>query len=107
MPMTLVGQYDSPYTRRVAVSLGLLGFDFGHDARSVFADFDFMRATNPLGRVPSLILSDGTTLIDSMAILDWLDQQVGPERALMPAKGPARREVLHFEYSTTAGVPGV
>ena len=66
-----------------------------------------MRATNPLGRVPSLILSDGTTLIDSMAILDWLDQQVGPERALMLAKGPARREVLHFEYSTTAGVPGV
>lgn len=74
--MILVGQYDSPYTRRVAVSLGLLGFDFEHDARSVFADFDSMRATNPLGRVPSLILSDGTTLIDSGAILDWLDQQV-------------------------------
>ena len=94
MPMTLVGQYDSPYTRRVAVSLGLLGFEFEHDARSVFADFDSMRTTNPLGRVPSLILSDGTTLIDSMAILDWLDQQVGPERALMPASGPARQDTL-------------
>jgi len=94
MPMTLVGQYDSPYTRRVAVSLGLLGFDFKHDARSVFADFDSMRTTNPLGRVPSLILSDGTTLIDSMAILDWLDQQVGPERALLPASGQARQETL-------------
>lgn len=92
--MILVGQYDSPYTRRVAVSLGLLGFDFEHDARSVFADFDSMRTTNPLGRVPSLILSDGTTLIDSGAILDWLDQQVGPERALLPANGPARREAL-------------
>ena len=43
MRMTLVGQYDSPYTRRVAVSLGLLGFDFVQDARSVFADFDSMR----------------------------------------------------------------
>jgi glutathione S-transferase len=92
MRMTLVGQYDSPYTRRVAVSLGLLGFDFEHDARSVFADFDSMRAINPLGRVPSLILPDGTTLIDSTAILDWLDQQVGPERALMPASGTARQE---------------
>jgi glutathione S-transferase len=92
MPMILVGQYDSPYTRRVAVSLGLLGFDFEHDARSVFADFESMRATNPLGRVPSLILSDGTTLIDSTAILDWLDQQVGPQRALLPASGPARQE---------------
>ena len=43
MRMTLIGQYDSPRPRRVAVSLGLLGFDFGHDARSVFADFDSMR----------------------------------------------------------------
>ena len=63
--MILVGQYDSPYTRRVAVSLHLLGFDFEHDTRSVFADFDSMRTTNPLGRIPSLILDDGTTLIDS------------------------------------------
>jgi glutathione S-transferase len=94
MPMTLVGQYDSPYTRRVAVSLGLLGFEFEHDARSVFVDFDSMRTTNPLGRVPSLILADGTTLIDSMAILDWLDQQVGPERALLPGSSPARQEAL-------------
>jgi glutathione S-transferase len=94
MPMTLVGQYDSPYTRRVAVSLGLLGFEFVQDARSVFADFDSMRGTNPLGRVPSLILSDGTTLIDSGAILDWLDQQIGPKRALLPPSGRARQETL-------------
>src|SRR5579862_851618 len=94
MPVTLVGQYDSPYTRRVAVSLGLLGFTFEQDARSVFADFESMRTTNPLGRVPSLILADGTTLIDSAAILDWLDQQVGPERALLPASGPERQAVL-------------
>lgn len=92
--MILVGQYDSPYTRRVAVSLGLLGFSFEHDARSVFADFESMRTTNPLGRVPSLILPDGATLIDSGAILDWLDQQVGPERALLPPNGPARQQAL-------------
>jgi glutathione S-transferase len=92
--MILVGQYDSPYTRRVAVSLHLLGFDFEHDTRSVFGDFDSMRTTNPLGRVPSLVLADGTTLIDSAAILDWLDQQVGPERALLPPGGPARQQAL-------------
>ena len=92
--MILVGQYDSPYTRRVAVSLHLLGFDFEHDTRSVFADFDSMRTTNPLGRIPSLILDDGTTLIDSGAILDWLDQQVGPERALLPPSGLARQQAL-------------
>ena len=92
--MILVGQYDSPYTRRVAVSLTMLGFEFEHDKRSVFGDFDSMRTTNPLGRVPSLILKDGTTLIDSAAILDWLDQQVGPERALLPGGGAARQQAL-------------
>jgi len=92
--MILVGQYDSPYTRRVAVSLSVLGFGFEHDERSVFADFDSMRTVNPLGRVPSLVLPDGTTLIDSAAILDWLDQTVGPERALLPSGGISRQWAL-------------
>jgi glutathione S-transferase len=92
--MILVGQYDSPYVRRVAVTLGVLGFAFEHDTRSVFGDFDSMRTVNPLGRVPSLILPNGRTLIDSAAILDWLDQTVGPERALLPSVGASRQEAL-------------
>jgi glutathione S-transferase len=92
--MILVGQYDSPFVRRVAVSLRILGFRYEHDTRSVFGDFDSMRATNPLGRIPSLILDSGETLIDSTAILDWLDETVGPERAFIPAGGPARRTAL-------------
>ena len=92
--MILVGQYDSPNVRRVAVTLGVLGFAFDHDTRSVFGDFDSMRTVNPLGRIPSLILADGTTLIDSAAILDWLDQTVGPERALLPPGGLARQQAL-------------
>jgi glutathione S-transferase len=92
--MILVGQYDSPYVRRVSISLRALGFDYEHDTRSVFGDFDSMRTTNPLGRIPSLILDNGETLIDSAAILDWLDEQVGSERALLPRSGPERREAL-------------
>ncbi len=92
--MILVGQYDSPYVRRVAVSLHVLGFAYTQDARSVFGDFDAMRQLNPVGRIPSLILTDGTVLIDSAAILDWLDHEVGPARALVPAAGLARREAL-------------
>ena len=53
-----------------------------------------MRTVNPLGRVPSLTLPNGTTLIDSAAILDWLDQTVGPERALLPPGGASRQEAL-------------
>jgi glutathione S-transferase len=91
----LVGQYDSPYVRRVAVSLRVLGFPYEHDTRSVFADFDAMRAVNPLGRIPSLVLDEGEVLIDSAAILDWLDQTVGTERALLPPRGAERRQALH------------
>jgi glutathione S-transferase len=93
-PMILVGQYDSPFVRRVAVSLRVLGFAYEHDTRSVFGDFDAMLRINPLGRIPSLILDDGETLIDSASILDWLDQSVGPERALVPAAGRERRLAL-------------
>ncbi len=92
--MILVGQYDSPFVRRVAVSLRVLGFAYEHDTRSVFGDFDAMRKVNPLGRIPSLALDDGAVLIDSAAILDWLDQEVGPGRALVPPGGAARRRAL-------------
>ena len=92
--MILVGQYDSPFVRRVAVSLRVVGFSYEHDTRSVFGDFDAMRRINPLGRIPSLVLDDGETLIDSAAILDWLDQSVGADRALVPMQEPERHRVL-------------
>ncbi len=92
--MILVGQYDSPYVRRVAVSLHLLGLAFTRNPLSGFAEAEAMRRINPLGRIPSLILDDGEVLIDSAAILDHLDEVVGPERALLPRGGPERRRAL-------------
>jgi glutathione S-transferase len=105
--MILVGQYDSPYVRRVAVSLRVLGFTYERDTRSVFADFDAMRALNPLGRIPSLVLEGGEVLIDSAAILDWLDQTVGPERALIPPAGPERRQALRRIALATGAIDKV
>ncbi len=102
--MILVGQYDSPYVRRVAVSLRVLGFAYEHDTRSVFGDFDAIRQINPLGRIPSLVLDDGEVLIDSVAILDWLDQTVGPERALLPAAGAERRRALRLIALATGAI---
>jgi glutathione S-transferase len=102
--MILVGQYDSPYVRRVAISLRTLGFDYQHDTRSVFADFDAMREVNPLGRIPSLVLDGGEVLIDSAAILDWLDQAVGVERALIPAAGAGRRRALRLIALATGAI---
>ncbi len=94
--MILVGQYDSPYVRRVAVSLHLLGLPFLRNTISGFADAEEMRRINPLGRIPSLILDDGEVLIDSAAILDHLDERVGPDRALLPASGRERRHALRI-----------
>src|SRR3546814_8641473 len=107
--MILVGQFDSPFVRRVAISLRVLGFTYEHDKRSVFGDFDSMRRTNPLGRIPSLVLDaqdgkEGTVLIDSAAILDWLDEKVGPERALIPPAGPARQRALQILALATGAV---
>jgi glutathione S-transferase len=100
----LVGQYDSPFVRRVGVSLRHLRLAYEHDTRSVFGDFDAMRALNPLGRIPSLVLDGGEVLIDSAAILDWLDERVGPERALVPPAGPARRLALKLIALATGAI---
>lgn len=102
-----MGQYDSPFVRRVAVSLRVLGFAYEHDTRSVFGDFDSMRQTNPLGRIPSLVLDDGEVVIDSQAILDWLDETVGPDRALLPPRGPARRRALRLIALATGAIDKV
>ena len=93
--MILVGQYDSPVTRRVAVALHHYGMPFSRDARSIFADAVAIGRISPLTRVPALILDDGEVLIDSTAILDHLDELAG-DRALCPASGPLRRQILQL-----------
>jgi glutathione S-transferase len=94
--MILIGMFDCPFVRRVAVSLRLLGVPFQHRNWSVVRDFELIRQFNPLGRVPALVQPDGEPLIDSTAILDFLDARVGPERALLPPAGDERRRALHI-----------
>src|SRR5258708_1943963 len=90
--MILIGMFDSPFVRRVAVTMNLLAIPFEHRNWSVGKDFDRVREFNPLGRVPTLVLADGESLIESAAILDYLDDFVGPKRALLPPSGRDRRE---------------
>ena len=89
MVLRLIGHYDSPFVRRVGVSLHVLGIAFERSLLSVFSDADAMRAFNPLVRVPALVLDDGECLIDSAAILDHLDE-TGGTRARPAAGRPAR-----------------
>jgi glutathione S-transferase len=92
--MILVGMFDSPFTRRVAISATVLGFGFEHRNWSVGADFDRIREYSPLGRVPVLVLDDGDALPESSMILDHLDQRAGAARALLPTQGDARLQAL-------------
>ncbi len=92
--MILIGQYDSPFVRRVAVAMHLYGMAWEHRPWSTFGDAERIAAYTPLVRVPALVLDDGEVLIESGAILDWLDEQAGPGAALIAPSGPDRRRAL-------------
>ncbi|MBL6458396.1 glutathione S-transferase family protein [Belnapia sp. T6] len=93
--MILVGQYDSPFVRRVAVALRILGLTYEHRPWSTFGDADRLAAINPLRRVPALVLDGGEVLIESAAILDYLDEIAGEAR-LIAREGQARRTMLRI-----------
>lgn len=92
--MILIGQYDSPFVRRVAIALDLYGIAYEHRPWAVFGEPEKIAPYNPLLRVPALVLGNGETLIESGAILDYLDEVAGSGRALIPRTGEARRHAL-------------
>ena len=94
--MQLIGQYDSPFVRRVGIALRLYELPFTHQPWSTFADADKIRPYNPLHRVPTLVLDDGDVLIESHLILDYLDSLVPAERALFPRTEPARHRAVQL-----------
>lgn len=102
--MILIGMFDSPYVRRVAIAMTLLGLEFEHRNWSVGKDFDRIREYSPIGRVPALVLDSGEVLAESALILDYLDSLAGPQRALLPAQGDARRQSLRLIGLATGAV---
>jgi len=106
--MLLIGMFDSPFVRRVAITMKLLEVPFEHANWSVGRDFDHIREYNPLGRVPTLVTDEGESLMESGAILDYLDERAGPERALLPRSGAERRRALNLiAMATGAAEKGV
>ncbi len=92
--MILIGQYDSPFVRRVGIALTLYGLPFEHRPWSSFGDAAKIRRYNPLTRVPTLVLDDGEVLIESHLMLDYLDSLVPAERRMFPVAEPARHQAL-------------
>ena len=93
--MKLIGLLDSPFVRRVAISLQLLELPFEHRPISVFRGFDAFHAINPVVKAPTLICDDGEVLLDSTLILEYAEALARP-RTLMPARPQALQHALRL-----------
>ena len=92
--MRLIGMLDSPYVRRVAVSLKLMKIPFELEQLSVFRNYPQFEAINPVVNAPTLVTDDGVVLMDSTLILDHAERLADPALSLMPPNGPARDDAL-------------
>jgi glutathione S-transferase len=90
----LIGQYDSPFVRRVGIALTLQGLAYRHEPWSAFGDAERISACNPLTRVPTLVLDDGDVILDSHAIIDHLETIAPPGIRMLPRDEPARRRAM-------------
>jgi len=92
--VVLIGMLDSPFVRRVAITMQMLGLDYRHRPLSIFRSFDEFRMVHPLVKVPTLVCDDGEMLVDSTLIIDYLESLAGPDKSLYPTNRYARRTAL-------------
>jgi glutathione S-transferase len=90
--MQLIGMLDSPFVRRVAVTMRFLDIDYEHRPLSVLRAVDEFRQVNPLVKVPTLVCDDGGILVDSTLIIQYAESLAG--RTLMPADIADERRAL-------------
>lgn len=95
--MQLIGYLDSPYVRRVAITMQFLGIEYEHRELSIWRNYDEFREINPLVKVPTLVCDDGQVLVDSTLIIDYLEMHCSPDRGLVPYDPAAYRECLQHE----------
>lgn len=94
--MQLIGMLDSPYVRRVAISLQLLGLPFEHRSLSVFSTFDQFKQVNPVVKAPTFVCDDGTVLMDSTLILEYAESIAAPGKSRQPANLAQRTHGLRM-----------
>lgn len=92
--MKLIGMLDSPFVRRVAISMQLLGLRFEHESVSVFRAFDRFQKINPVVKAPSLVCDNGAVLMDSTLILEYAEALAGRRKTLMPSAIPDLQRAL-------------
>jgi glutathione S-transferase len=102
--MILRSSQASPFGRKVTLAIAILGLD--SDVRFEAADTndpaDTVRKQNPLGKIPVLVLEDGSALYDSRVILEYLDHRAGGGR-IVPRDPAARFPALRLQ-ATADGI---
>ncbi len=96
--MILRSSPASPFVRKVRIAAAVLGLADRIDVQTVDLNdpSDSIRAENPLGKIPALVLDDGTVYYDSRVILEYLDAHAGGGR-IIPRDGPARFAALRLQ----------
>ena len=93
--MKLIGSLTSPYVRKVRIVMAEKKLDYQLELEDVWAS-DAIRKSNPLGKVPCLVMEGGEAVFDSRVIVDYLDTR-SPVSRLIPEPSRGRTEVRTWE----------
>lgn len=103
--MILIGRFRSPFVRRVATTMNYYGMPFeSRPLQHTGDDIPALRAINPIGRIPALVLDDGQVLVESSVIIDYLDREAGADKALLPLAGKARNHAMTLVGMATGAI---
>ena len=94
--MKLIGSLASPYVRKVRVVLAEKKLDYVYELEDVWTAETRIHLSNPLGKVPCLIMEDGSSMYDSRVIAEYLDT-LTPVCKLLPPNGRDRADVKVWE----------
>ena len=94
--MKLIGSATSPYVRKVRIVMAEKKLDYQFVLEDVWADNSSISISNPLGKVPCLVMEGGEAVFDSRVIVEYLDT-LSPVGKLIPAQGRERAEVKTWE----------
>lgn len=94
--MKLLGSDTSPFVRKVRIVLAEKKIDYQYEREDVWAADTTIKQSNPLGKVPCLIMDDGGAVFDSRVIVEYLDN-LTPVHRLIPPSGRPRVEVRCWE----------
>lgn len=94
--MKLIGSPASPYVRKVRIVMAEKKLDYQFVVENVWADDTTISASNPLGKVPCLVMEGGEAVFDSRVIVEYLDT-LSPVGKLIPPQGRERAEVKTWE----------